>query len=301
MEHHLDGCGSQDSESDRLRSRVLDADFRCWAHLGHSAMSDLWVERKLDFGAIRSPFDPGAGGVACACFATGHLVFRPSRARNFQFPCWFQFPSISDASMERMREGCDVEIGHWDCRDRACVPAGGRGSGEGRWPRWRSWWWPWRRSRRRSRRWTPWWRALRRSWFRSRSFWWRASWWCELHIPFVPARRPGLQPDPECYGAPHSFPQRREFISFGCLAQWPPAQQPCGADPDCGCGRFGWLAWRRQRVGGSMRAAVTAGSARCSGPSPTMTCMTTRSGAMASASGLRLSGHLCRHLWSIWL
>ena len=24
------GCGSQDSESDRLRSQVLDADFRCW-------------------------------------------------------------------------------------------------------------------------------------------------------------------------------------------------------------------------------------------------------------------------------
>jgi hypothetical protein len=30
MEHLLEGCGSQDSESDRLRSPVLDADFRCW-------------------------------------------------------------------------------------------------------------------------------------------------------------------------------------------------------------------------------------------------------------------------------
>jgi len=30
MEHLLEGCGSQDSESDQLRSPILDADFRCW-------------------------------------------------------------------------------------------------------------------------------------------------------------------------------------------------------------------------------------------------------------------------------
>jgi hypothetical protein len=30
MEHLLEGCGSQDSESAQLRSPILDADFRCW-------------------------------------------------------------------------------------------------------------------------------------------------------------------------------------------------------------------------------------------------------------------------------
>jgi len=35
------GCGSQDSESDRLRSQVLDADFRCLARFTHANCIEL--------------------------------------------------------------------------------------------------------------------------------------------------------------------------------------------------------------------------------------------------------------------